>query len=79
MKIVFEIIYNIFYLKLFWDKIYELCNDLFGNYFIQTIIPKLNDKNMISFTNMVNNNLLKLCLNPHGTRVVQGFNWKYKR
>ena len=67
----FEIINNIFYPKLFWVKLYELCNDLFGNYFIQTIIPKLNDKNMISFTNLVINNLLKLCLNPHGTRVVQ--------
>ena len=67
----YEIINNIFYPKLYWVKLYELCNDLFGNYFIQTIIPKLNDINMISFTNLVNNNLLKLSLNPHGTRVVQ--------
>ena len=67
----FEIINNIFYPKLYWIKLYELCNDLFGNYFIQTIIPKLNTNNLISFGNVINNNLLKLCLNPHGTRVVQ--------
>ena len=67
----YEIINNIFYPKLYRVKLYELCNDLFGNYFIQTIIPKLNNNNMISFTNLVNNNLLELCLNPHGTRVVQ--------
>ena len=67
----FEIVNNIFYRKLYWIKLYELCNDLFGNYFIQTIIPKLNTNNLISFGNVLNNNLLKLCLNPHGTRVVQ--------
>ena len=69
----FEIINKIFYPKLYWVKLYELCNDLFGNYFIQTIIPQLNTNNMISFSNLINNNLLKLCLNPHGTRVVQAF------
>ena len=67
----YEIINKIFYPKLYWIKLYELCNDLFGNYFIQTLIPELDNNNLISFTNLVNNNLLKLCLNPHGTRVVQ--------
>ena len=67
----FEIINKIFYPKLYWVKLYELSNDLFGNYFIQTIIPLLDNNNLVSFTNLVNNNLLKLCLNPHGTRVVQ--------
>ena len=67
----FEIINKIFYPKLYWVKLYELSNDLFGNYFIQTIIPELDDNNLISFTNLINSNLLKLCLNPHGTRVVQ--------
>ena len=66
-----EIINKIFYPKLYWVKLYELCNDLFGNYFIQALIPKLNDDNLISFTNLIVNNLLNLCLNPHGTRVVQ--------
>ena len=66
-----EIINKIFYPKLYWAKLYELCNDLFGNYFIQSLIPKLNDNNLISFTNLVADNLLNLCLNPHGTRVVQ--------
>ena len=66
-----EIINNIFYPKLYWVKLCELCNDLFGNYFIQALIPELDYNNLISFTNLVVNNLLKLCLNSHGTRVVQ--------
>ena len=65
------IINNIFYPKLYWVKLYELCNDLFGNYFIQALIPELDNNNIISFTNLVTNNLLNLCLNQHGTRVVQ--------
>ena len=66
-----EIINKIFYPKLYWIKLYELSNDLFGNYFIQELIPELDSNNLISFTNLVINNLLNLCLNPHGTRVVQ--------
>ena len=65
------IINKVFYPKLYWIKIYELSNDLFGNYFIQELIPELDNNNLISFTNIVVNNLLNLCLNPHGTRVVQ--------
>ena len=65
------IINKIFYPKLYWVKLYELCNDLFGNYFIQALIPELDNNNIISFTNLVINNLLNLCLNQHGTRVVQ--------
>ena len=67
----YEIINQIFFHKLSWEKLLDLSNDLFGNYFIQEIIPELDSNNLISFTNMVKNNLLKLCLNPHGTRVVQ--------
>ena len=66
-----DIINNEFYPKLYWIKLYELSNDLFGNYFIQTLIPELDSNNLISFTNIVISNLLNLCLNPHGTRVVQ--------
>ena len=66
-----EIINKVFYPKLYWIKLYELSNDLFGNYFIQELIPELDNNNLISFTNMIINNLLNLCLNPHGTRVVQ--------
>ena len=65
------IINNEFYPKLYWIKLYELSNDLFGNYFIQTLIPELDSNNLISFTNIIVSNLLNLCLNPHGTRVVQ--------
>ena len=56
---------------MYWIKLYELSNDLFGNYFIQELIPKLDSNNLISFTNLIINNLLNLCLNPQGTRVVQ--------
>ena len=66
-----DIINNEFYPKLYWIKLYELSNDLFGNYFIQTLIPELDSNNLISFTNIIVSNLLNLCLNPHGTRVVQ--------
>jgi len=67
----YELINEIFFIKLNWEKLLDLSNDAFGNYFIQAIIPELDSNNLVSFTNMVNNNLLKLCLNPHGTRVVQ--------
>ena len=70
-EISYKIINQIFFHKLSWEKLLELSNDLFGNYFIQAIIPKLDTNNLISFINMVRNKLLKLCLNPHGTRVVQ--------
>ena len=66
-----DIINKVFYPKLYWIKLFELSNDLFGNYFIQELIPELDSNNLISFTNIVVNNLLNLCLNPHGTRVVQ--------
>jgi hypothetical protein len=66
-----EIINKVFFPKLYWIKLYELSNDLFGNYFIQELIPEFDSNNLISFTNMIINNLLNLCLNPHGTRVVQ--------
>jgi len=67
----YEITNKIFFKKLYWEKLLELSNAPFGNYFIQAIIPELDSINLISFKNLVNNNLLKLCLNPHGTRVVQ--------
>ena len=70
-KKCYELINEIFFIKLNWEKLLDLSNDAFGNYFIQAIIPELDSNNLVSFTNMVNNNLLKLCLNPHGTRVVQ--------
>jgi hypothetical protein len=66
-----EIINNIFYPRLYWTKLLQLCIDLFGNYFVQTMIPKLNYQNLVSFTNLINENLLKLSLNAYGTRVVQ--------
>ena len=66
-----EIVNKEFYPKLYWIKLYELSNDLFGNYFIQTLIPELDNNNLMSFTNIIIGNLLNLCLNPHGTRVVQ--------
>ena len=66
-----DIVNKYFYPKLYPAKLLELCNDLFGNYLIQKMIPYLNKDNLYSFTSLIVKHLLKLCLNPHGTRVVQ--------
>ena len=66
-----DLVNKSFYPKLYPTKLLELCNDLFGNYLVQKMIPYLNFDNLFSLTNLVIKNLEKLCLNPHGTRVVQ--------
>ena len=66
-----DLVNKYFYPKLYPTKLIELCNDLFGNYLIQKMIPYLNKDNLYSFTSLIIKHLLKLCLNPHGTRVVQ--------
>ena len=66
-----DIVNKYFYPKLYPAKLLELCNDLFGNYLVQKMIPYLNKDNLYSFISLIVKHLLKLCLNPHGTRVVQ--------
>ena len=66
-----DLVNKYFYPKLYPAKLIELCNDLFGNYLVQKMIPYLNKDNLYSFTSLIIKHLLKLCLNPHGTRVVQ--------
>jgi len=66
-----DLVNKSFYPKLYPIKLFELCNDLFGNYFVQKMIPYLNFDNLFSFTNLIIKHLEILCLNPHGTRVVQ--------
>ena len=68
-----DLVNKSFYPKLYPIKLLELCNDLFGNYLVQKMIPYLNFNNLLSFTNLIIKNLEKLCLNLHGTRVVQIF------
>ena len=68
-----DIVNKHFFPKLFPQKFLDLSNDLFGNYLIQKMIPYLNNDNLFSLTNLINKYLIKLCLNPHGTRVVQVF------
>ena len=68
-----DIVNKHFFPKLFPQKLLDLSNDLFGNYLIQKMIPYLNNDNLFSLTNLINKYLIKLCLNPHGTRVVQVF------
>ena len=68
-----DIVNKHFFPKLFPQKFLDLSNDLFGNYLIQKMIPYLNNDNLFSLTNLINKYLIKLCLNPHGTRVVQIF------
>ena len=64
--------------KYFFPKIYNknedtyrIITNIFGNYFIQKIIPKLDYNNLNLLTVFITNKLLPLCLNCHGTRVVQ--------
>ncbi len=66
-----DLVNKYFYPKLYPAKLIELCNDLFGNYLVQKMIAYLNKDNLYSFTSLIIKHLLKLCLNPHGTRVVQ--------
>ena len=66
-----DLVNKYFYPKLYPSKLIELCNDLFGNYLVQKMIAYLNKDNLYSFTSLIIKHLLKLCLNPHGTRVVQ--------
>jgi len=68
-----DIVNKHFFPKLFPQKFLDLSNDLFGNYLIQKMLPYLNNDNLFSLTNLINKYLIKLCLNPHGTRVVQVF------
>ncbi len=68
-----DIVNKHFFPKLFPQKFLDLSNDLFGNYLIQKMIPYLNNDNLFSLTSLINKYLIKLCLNPHGTRVVQVF------
>ena len=53
------------------ENAYDVITNMFGNYFIQKIIPYLNYNNLNLLTILVAKKLLPLCLNSHGTRVVQ--------
>ena len=65
-----KIVLSIF--SLIKNKINNLIIDPFGNYFIQKLLEYLN-LNQINeiITNYINKNFLEICLNPHGTRVIQ--------
>ena len=66
-KISSELIYTIIS-----DKIRELTLDSFGNYFIQIIIEQLTINQIKELLNeQISENFLEICLNPHGTRVIQ--------
>ena len=63
-------------IKIFYNKIkpnfIELSCDIFGNYFIQKIIEHLSIKELDEIVQVIIPQSFRLlCLNPHGTRVIQ--------
>ncbi len=49
----------------------EICNDCFGNYFLQILIDILSFDNINKFFDMTQNDFTEICISPHGTRVIQ--------
>ncbi|KAF7138135.1 hypothetical protein RHSIM_Rhsim07G0222300 [Rhododendron simsii] len=56
------------------DHVGELMKDQFGNYIVQKLVKVCNERQrtlmILALTN-IQNQLISICLNPHGTRVVQ--------
>ena len=63
-------IINLLYPKLF-ENINELIIDPFGNYLVQSFLPYLNETQTYDLLNEISNDLNKICVNCHGTRVIQ--------
>ena len=63
-------IINILYPKLF-ENINELIIDPFGNYLIQSFLPYLTETQTYDLLNEISNDLNKICIDSHGTRVIQ--------
>jgi hypothetical protein len=64
-----NVIVNIF--KQTIPNICELCNDAFGNFFIQKLIELLNVDNLSILLHSMQNHFLYISTNPYGTRVIQ--------
>ncbi|KAG5542038.1 hypothetical protein RHGRI_021771 [Rhododendron griersonianum] len=56
------------------DHVGELMKDQFGNYIVQKLVKVCNERQrtlMVLALTKIQNQLISICLNPHGTRVVQ--------
>jgi hypothetical protein len=53
------------------NYIKDISIDPFGNYFIQKVIKYLNHNQIKDLLHCISNNFLEICLNQHGTRVIQ--------
>ena len=69
-----DIVNKYFFPHLYPAKLLELCQDFFGNYFIQKLIPYLSQENLSSISFLLLSHFPKLSTDPHGTRVIQALN-----
>jgi pumilio RNA-binding family len=53
------------------DSIYDLSSNLFGNYVVQKILPRLNESQKFTVFTEFKNRIYDLSLHPYGCRVIQ--------
>ncbi len=63
------VLQNIFQQSL--PSIAELCNDAFGNFFVQKLVELLSKENIFIFINSLQYHFFDIATNPYGTRVIQ--------
>ena len=52
-------------------NLFELGCDAFGNYFLQALIDIFSYENLNLFLDLIKNDFKNMCINQHGTRVIQ--------
>lgn len=53
------------------DNLFELGCDAFGNYFLQALLDIFSIENLNLFLDLIKNDFKNMCINQHGTRVIQ--------
>ena len=53
------------------NNLFELGCDSFGNYFLQALIDIFSTQNLNLFLDLIKDNFKNMCINQHGTRVIQ--------
>ena len=53
------------------NNLFELGCDAFGNYFLQALMDILSYENLNLFLDLIKNDFKNMCINQHGTRVIQ--------
>lgn len=69
-----DIVNKYFFPYLYPSKLLDLCQDFFGNYFIQKLIPYLSQENLSSLCYLSMSHFVKLSNDAYGTRVIQTLN-----